>query len=224
MHDWHPLDEATAASAMAVFVEWVRAAARQPQPPRWVTAGVAMTGKIDPEAAFRWQAEEPASFAAAIAAFAGLDQSLGVLGNRLRYTGPKEALVLRPGGARLAWSRDELRMLCGFGKSGAVPALPADIDTALREGTWEEVIAETAFHLLRNNTRPDDRVLCEWRGVSAADKPRPHLPSQGGREFGVLTVGATLILADAAANELAAIAAAEQARMLRPLLSGPGVP
>jgi hypothetical protein len=219
MHGWCPPDEATAASTMAVFIEWVRAAARQPDPPRWVTARAAMMGKIDPQAVFRWEAEEPASFAAAIAAFAGLDERLGALGNRLRYAGRKEALVLRCGGTRLAWSRDELRAACEVGVRN-MPALPDRIAAALQAGTWDRLVAEAAFHLLHNNTRPDDRVLCRWDRVDAAGehKERHCLP------FGVLTVGATLVLADAPEEELAAIAAAERARMLRPPPSSPGAP
>lgn len=224
---WYPPDEAAAASAMAVFVEWVRAAAAQPDLPRWMSVWGGMTGSVDPEAVFRWEAEEPASFGMALAAFAGLDESAGIAGNRLRYTGSKEALVLWRGGARMAWSRDELRAACQAGTHQVVrrpDSLPATVDAALREETWDELVAETAFHLLHNNTRPDDRVLCQWGGVGAAGAPQAGAPPQGGREFGVLTLGATLILADAAGDELAAIAALERARILRPPLSGPGVP
>jgi hypothetical protein len=224
---WYPPDEATAASTMAVFVEWLRAAAAQPDPPRWMSVWGEATRAIDPGAVFRWEAEEPASFGMALAAFAGLDESAGMAGNRLRYTGPKEALVLWRGSARMAWSRDGLRAVCQAGTHQVVTrpdSLPAAVDAALREGTWDELIAETAFHLLHNNTRPDDRVLCQWDGVGAADTPGVAPCLHAGKVLGVLTVGATLILADATDDRLAAIAAKEGAKILRPPLSAPGAP
>jgi hypothetical protein len=171
-----------------------------------------MARGVDPAAVFRWEVEEPASFHAAVAAFAGLDQALGVLGNRLRYAGPREALVLRRRAVRLAWSRDALRLLRGVSPVAGTPTappLPTDIAGTLGTGTWEELVAEAAFHLLHTNTRPDDRVLCALATSCA---------------FGVLTVGATLILTDAAHDELEVIAAQERAKILRPPPSAPAAP
>jgi hypothetical protein len=148
--------------------------------------------EADPVTARKWAARDDAGFAA----FAGLDQAAGNAANRLRYAGPQEALVLWRGGVRQSWSRDALR--------ANRPAVPADIAAALHSGTWHELVASAAWHLLQENTRPDVRLL--WDG----DPADP-------RALGALTCGAALILADA----LPAIAAEEKAKILRPSPSGP---
>jgi hypothetical protein len=186
---WHPPDEATAASTLAVFVEWLRATARLPE--------------ADPAAIRQWAARDETAFTAAIAAFAGLDPQAGNAANRLRYAGPQEALVLRRGGVRQSWSRDALRQ--------GTPPLPADLAAALGSGTWHDLLAAAAWHLLRANTRPDDRLL--WAG-----DPADPLP------LGTLICGAAIILTDAPADALPAIAAEERAQILRPPPSNPDAP
>ena len=166
---WFPVDEATAASTAAVFVEWLRATGRAP----------------DDDAAF--------------ADFAGLDAAAGVAANRLRYPGPREALVLRRGELRNAWSRDGLRQ--------DQPPLPDDIATALRSGSWHDLVASVAWHLFDAEIHPDDRLL--WAG-------EPTDPWA----FGALACGAAIILTDAPVDALPAIAIEENARTLRPPPSG----
>jgi hypothetical protein len=178
---WFPPDEPTAASTLTVFVEWLRATARLPD--------------ADPDAVTRWMALDDALFAEAIAAFAGLDAAAGNAANRLRYAGPREALVLRRGGSRQSWSRDALRQ--------NRPPPPTDLATTLSGGTWKDLVATVAWHLLEAETRPDDRLL--WAG-----DPTDALP------FGALACGATLILTDAPADALPAIATGEKAKLLRP--------
>src|SRR5271169_4196246 len=129
---WFPPDEPTAASTLAVFVEWLRATARLPG--------------VDPDAIRQWAARDDAAFTAAVAAFAGLDPAAGNVANRLRHAGPQEALVLRRGGIRQSWSRDALRQ--------HRPPLPADLAAALGSGTWHDLVASAAWHLLQMNTRP----------------------------------------------------------------------
>jgi hypothetical protein len=186
---WHPPDEATAASTLAVFVEWLRATARLPD--------------ANPDAIRQWAARDEAAFAAAIAAFAGLDPAAGNAANRLRYAGPREALVLRRGGVRQSWSRDALRQ--------GAPPLPADLAGALGSGTWHDLLASAAFHLLHANTRPDDRLL--WAGDPTDPWP-----------LGALICGAAIILTDAPADTLPAVAAEERATILRPPPSGRDAP
>ena len=182
---WFPPDEPTTASTLAVFVEWLRATARQRD--------------ADPDAVRRWMARGDAQFTAAIAAFAGLDAAAGNAANRLRYAGPRDALVLRRGGTRQSWSRDALRRK---------PApLPADLAITLGSGCWKDLVATVAWHLLEAETHPDDRLL--WAG-----DPTDPLP------FGALACGATLILTDAPADALPAIATEEKAKILRPPPSG----
>jgi hypothetical protein len=183
---WFPPDEPTAAGTLTVFVEWLRATARLPD--------------ADPDAVRDWMARDDAAFADAIAAFAGLDPAAGNAANRLRYTGPREALVLRRGGLRQSWSRDALWQ--------NLPPLPADLAAALRAGTWQDLIATVAWHLLEAETRPDDRLL--WAG-----DPTDPLA------FGALACGAAIILTDAPAGVLPAIATEETARTVRPPPSDP---
>jgi hypothetical protein len=182
---WHPPDEAAAASTLAVFVEWLRATARLPG--------------ADPDAVREWAGREADAFSEAIAAFAGLDPAAGNAANRLRYTGPREALVLRRGGVRQSWSRDALRH--------NQPPLPADIAAAFHAGTWHDLVASVAWHLLDADTRPDDHLL--WSG-----DPTDALP------LGALICGATIILTDAPAEAPPFIAAEESATILRPPPSG----
>ena len=186
---WQPPDEATAASTLAVFVEWLRATARLPD--------------ADPATIRQWSARDAAAFAAAIAAFAGLDPRAGNAANRLRHAGPQEALVLRRGGVRQSWSRDALRQ--------NLPPLPADLAAALGSGTWHDLVQTAAWHLLRLNTRPDDRLL--WAGDPTDARP-----------LGALICGATIILTDAPADELPAIAAEELGEILRPPPADPDAP
>jgi hypothetical protein len=136
---WHPPDEATAASTLAVLVEWLRATARLPD--------------ADPDTARAWAARDAAGFAA----FAGLHQAAGNAANRTRHAGPQEALVLRRDGNRQSWSRDALKE--------KQPPLPPDIAAALHSGTWHHLVASAAWHLLHAETRPDDRLL--WDGDPA---------------------------------------------------------
>jgi hypothetical protein len=183
---WHPHDEATAAGTLTVFVEWLRATARLPG--------------AKPDAVRAWAARDQPAFIAAIAEFAGLDAAAGNAANRLRYSGPREALVLRRGGIRLSWSRDALRQ--------NRPPLPADIAAALQSGTWHDLVASTAWHLLDAGTRPDDRL--RWAGTIA-----------DAWALGALVCGAAIILTDAPADALPAIAAEERGKILRPPPSGP---
>jgi hypothetical protein len=136
---WHPPDEATAASTLAVLVEWLRATARLPN--------------ADPDTAREWAARNAAGFAA----FAGLDQAAGNAANRTRHAGPQEALVLRRDGLRRSWSRDALKE--------NKPPFPQHIAAALNSGTWHDLVSSAAWHLLHEKTRPDDRLL--WDGDPA---------------------------------------------------------
>ena len=74
-------------------------------------------------------------------------------------------------------------------------------------GTWPDLLATVVWHLMAAETRPDDRLL--WAG-----DPTDPLP------FGALACGATLILTDAPAAALPAIATEETAKLLRPPPSG----
>ncbi|MBU6497897.1 MAG: hypothetical protein KGJ41_12095 [Rhodospirillales bacterium] len=83
---WHPPDEATAASNLMVFIEWLRASGLLPE--------------ADPAEVAAWRARAPDAFAAAIAGFAGLDTQ-GSVRDAVRRAGG--TLVLHRGGRRRVW-------------------------------------------------------------------------------------------------------------------------
>ena len=134
--------EAHSVSGPAVFAEWLAAHGRDPR--------------------------TPAARLEAVAAFAGLEPSLGWSGNLRRDTSRR--LAIRRGA--WAWTFAEL----------------ASDDHAWREaaglraeGTYDALVRAVADHLLCADTRPDDILV--WRGDPADPWP-----------FGALYIGAALDL------------------------------
>ncbi len=154
----------------------------------------ALHGRQDADPAWvaAWRARDPAAFGAALAAFMGFDMACQPARNLVRATGPRTALVVfEADRSRQSWSRDALRT--------GQPALPPAVAATLAALDRDELLAITAHHVLTEGVRPDDRLL--WTGPATATLP-----------YGVLAVGATLILAPDGAD----VAAAEAARPIRP--------
>jgi hypothetical protein len=154
-----------------LFLEWLRACRGLHLP--------------DAGALAAWRRDAPDAFADVLADFAGLDTAAGWRANLLRWTGPREALVVRHRGACRAWTRDALR---------AAQDLPAPVAEILARTDVAGLLALAASHLLDAETRPDDRLL--WTGDPADPWP-----------YGAWLVGATVILGSA--GDAPAEAAAE---------------
>ena len=137
------------------------------------TPGLALTW------ALTWATTSPPDFAAAVAAFMGWPNPQSP---RLAHRPAHSAIVRIERGRRTTAPYD---------------AIPPWATETLRAA---DPIALAIFHILHNNTRPDDRLL--WMG--AADDALP---------LGALFVGATVILAD---DPTSALASAEGAQELHP--------
>ncbi len=88
---WHPADERMAASAMAVFVEWLGASGR-------------MTD-AEPERVLAWARARGPGFDAAMTGFMGWDRGGPVL---CPGRGTREAIIEKCGEARRVWTYDGL--------------------------------------------------------------------------------------------------------------------
>jgi len=146
----------------------------------------------DRDAIRDWATREPAAFRASIHAFARLPDSPTRLP---RHAGIREALVCRTtAGPRRAWSRDALLH--------DTPAdLPPELGRLLRPACApDRLTGAMAMLLLDADLRPDDRVLVAgtgaWPWVCA------------------LLEGATLILDETEAGDLARAAMEERATLL----------
>lgn len=148
----------------------------------WLRATTRMPDAT-PELALAWATAPTPDFAAAMAAFMAWPSPRSP---NLAHRPGHPAIIRIQGGLRTTWRYDRL-------PAWATRSLAAADPSAL-----------AIFHILRNNTQPDDRLL--WMG-----RPDHPLP------LGALYIGATVILAD---EPTPALAAAEGAMELHEAASG----